>query len=142
MKQSRRSILLRPGVLLLALVGVLAVGWVHRAIVAASGAVSPSDESRRILVVAAEDTPSTAHVLHGTLVTGKLLDGAHEARVINDRNCTPDAKGISHCLNDLAVGARRITIQHHHRMSQVPCLSPGETITVMDEDTFGEHYSS
>lgn len=137
-----RSFFARPGSLLLVLVVVLAVGWIHRAIFSAEGGVSSSPEPPRTVVVGLTENPSEAGELHGTLVAGDLTDGAHEAEVLSDRDCAPDSEGISHCLNELDLGKNRITIRHHHRMSEVPCLRPGETITVMDSAAYADRQAS
>ncbi|WP_165360884.1 hypothetical protein [Candidatus Chloroploca sp. Khr17] len=51
--------------------------------------------------------------------------------MLNDRNGEPDQDGISHCLNDLQIGNMIVTVQHHHDMRTVPCLTPGETVRLM-----------
>jgi hypothetical protein len=71
-----------------------------------------------------------------TLVRGQYPDGATKATVRTDENCTPDADGVSHCLNELDLGGSTIVIQHHHKMSLTPCLTPGETVNLM---TVAEH---
>lgn len=138
----KRPILARPGLLLLALVIILAIGWVHRAFFSNDGIALTSAEAPRIVVVGAEDALSTFGELRGTLVTGELPGGAHEAEVLSDRDCAPDTDGVSHCLNELALGSTRLTIRHRHRMSQVPCLRPGETVTLMDAATYTARHSS
>ncbi|PQJ35956.1 hypothetical protein BSZ35_16315 [Salinibacter sp. 10B] len=120
-----------PGALLLALVLVLALGWAHQAFIAFEEADVAGENGQRTVVVNLTDTPSTTGELHATLVSGELSSGAHEATVLSDRDCAPDANGISHCLNELALGDTRITVRHHHRMNEIPCLRPGETVTVI-----------
>ena len=66
-----------------------------------------------------------------TLVRGQYPDGASQATVRTDENCAPDAQGVSHCLNELDLGGATIVVQHHHKMSLTPCLTPGETVKVM-----------
>jgi hypothetical protein len=53
------------------------------------------------------------------------------ALVLTDTRCAADAQGVSHCLNRmrLADGAT-ITVRHDHRMMDMPCLSPGEHVTL------------
>lgn len=142
MKRPNLSVLTRPGYLLLALVLVLAIGWAHQAFFSDTGMVSEVAETSRIVVVGSDTTPSTPDELHGTLVAGTLPSGVHDAEVLSDRDCAPDAKGVSHCLNGLALASTRITIRHHHRMSEVACLEPGETVTVMDEATYADRQGS
>lgn len=66
-----------------------------------------------------------------TLVRGQYPDGTAHATVRTDENCAADAKGVSHCLNELDLGGTTIVVQHHHKMSLTPCLTPGETVNVM-----------
>jgi hypothetical protein len=66
-----------------------------------------------------------------TLVRGQLPDGVTKAIARTDENCAPDEEGVSHCLNELDVGTATVTVQHHHKMSLTPCLTPGEEINIM-----------
>jgi hypothetical protein len=59
-----------------------------------------------------------------------------QAIVRTDSNCQPDQEGISHCLNELAIGSTTIIVQHHHKMSDVPCLTPGETINILSLEQY------
>jgi len=43
----------------------------------------------------------------------------------------PDQEGVSHCLNQLEIGSTTVMVRHHHKMSQVPCLTPGETVNIL-----------
>ena len=95
----------------------------------------------RVLVIApaSETLPGTSNpagLLMANLRAGHLPASAISATVLTDSNCEPDADGISHCLNDLNVGGAAVTVQHHHNMTQVPCLSPGETVTLMTLDAY------
>lgn len=76
-------------------------------------------------------TSNEAGLLMANLRAGQLPEGATTATVLSDANCEPDADGVSHCLNDLQIGNVVVTVQHHHQMASVPCLSPGETVTLM-----------
>lgn len=76
-------------------------------------------------------TSNQAGYLMANLLTGQIPPGAMTATVLTDTNCAPDADGVSHCLNDLQIGNRVVTVQHHHNMAEVPCLSPGETVTLL-----------
>jgi hypothetical protein len=71
-----------------------------------------------------------------TLVRGQYPDGATQATVRTDENCTPDNDGVSHCLNELDLGGTTIVVQHHHKMSLTPCLTPGETVELMSVGQF------
>jgi hypothetical protein len=66
-----------------------------------------------------------------TLVRGQYPDGATHATVRTDENCAADGEGVSHCLNELDLSGTTIVVQHHHKMSLTPCLTPGETVNVM-----------
>lgn len=76
-------------------------------------------------------TSNEAGYLMANLRSGQIPAGATTATVLTDTNCEPDADGVSHCLNDLQIGSVVVTVQHHHQMRSVPCLSPGETVTLM-----------
>lgn len=58
---------------------------------------------------------------------------AHRMRalVLTDTRCAADAHGVSHCLNRMRLAdGTIITVQHDHRMMDMPCLSPGEHVTL------------
>ncbi len=74
-----------------------------------------------------------------TLVRGQYPDGAKQATVRTDENCTPDQDGVSHCLNELDLGGTTIVVQHHHKMSLTPCLTPGETVNLMTIAEYQAH---
>ena len=79
------------------------------------------------------DRPSKgqgARVTTVQLISG-VVSQRMKARVLTDTRCNPDAIGVSHCLNRmrLASGAV-ITVVHNHRMMDMPCLSPGERVTL------------
>ena len=92
--------------------------------------------ARRTVIVAqaGEGLPNfsaTDKLLMTSLVDGQLPSQAMQAVVQTDSNCQPDEHGVSHCLNELAVGKSTIMVRHHHKMSDVPCLTPGETVTLL-----------
>jgi len=63
----------------------------------------------------------------GTIPAGATVSGV----VTSDTNCMPDAQGLSHCRNGIALsGGDRITVIDTHSMSRNPCLLPGETVTM------------
>ena len=76
-------------------------------------------------------TSNEAGYLMTNLRAGQIPEGVTTATVLTDTNCEPDADGVSHCLNDLQIGNVIVTVQHHHAMAEVPCLSPGETVILM-----------
>jgi hypothetical protein len=97
--------------------------------------VKAPGEPRTVVVGGMADslpgTSNEAGYLMTNLRAGQLPAGATTATVLTDTNCEPDADGVSHCLNDLQIGEAVVTVQHHHQMHSVPCLSPGETVTLM-----------
>ena len=70
-----------------------------------------------------------------TVTYVRLMNGTvprmMRATVLTDTRCDPDAVGVSHCLNRMRLGnGMMITVVHDHRMLDMPCLSPGERVTV------------
>ena len=95
---------------------------------------SPGALRTLVIASASEQLPGTSNsvgFLMANLRSGVLPVDATRAVVLSDSNCQPDADGISHCLNDLQIGTSVITVQHHHNMQAVPCLTPGETVQLM-----------
>lgn len=63
--------------------------------------------------------------------TQVLAPGSHVGTVLTDTNCTPDARGLSHCHNSIAFDdGSQITVQDNHQMSRHRCLRPGEQVRV------------
>ena len=79
---------------------------------------------------------ATGSVLMASLESGQLPAGAVRATVLTDANCQPDQDGVSHCLNELAIGATTLVVRHHHKMSEVPCLTPGETVNILSLEQY------
>ena len=79
-----------------------------------------------------EPAPSaTAETMRALLIEGHAPKHPVEATVLTDEDCAPDAKGVSHCRNRLELpGGKTITVRHPHRMHDVPCMTPGETVRV------------
>lgn len=71
-----------------------------------------------------------------SMVAGDLPAAATQGVIMSDSNCQPDQDGISHCLNTMRVGTKTVTIRHHHDMRMVPCLTPGETVTLLSADQY------
>jgi hypothetical protein len=100
--------------------------------------ISPGDSKAalRTVVIAGPGEPlpfmsETGSVLMASLERGQLPIGAASATVLTDANCQPDQEGVSHCLNELDVGTAKVLVRHHHKMSQVPCLTPGEQVNIL-----------
>jgi hypothetical protein len=78
----------------------------------------------------AEPAPS-AHPerMRALLTQGELPNGVVEATVLTDEDCAADAKGVSHCRNQLRLpNGKKVTVRHPHRMHDVPCMTLGETV--------------
>ena len=73
----------------------------------------------------------TGSLLMASLERGQLPAEAARATVLTDANCQPDQDGVSHCLNELSFGTAKVVVRHHHRMSDVPCLTPGEEVNIL-----------
>ena len=68
---------------------------------------------------------TTIVLLRGT-VTHRM-----RAVVLTDTRCTPDAHGVSHCLNRMRLAdGTVVTARHDHMMMNMPCLSPGEHVVL------------
>ena len=64
----------------------------------------------------------TLHVFTGDVPT-KPTQGV----VLTDDWCTPDANGMSHCLNQVTFPDGHIVVfKHDHMMHMVPCIVPGD----------------
>ena len=105
--------------------------------------VSPgsSTSALRTVVIASagERLPfmsETGGLLMASLEQGKLPAKATRATVLTDANCQPDQDGVSHCLNELNFGSARVVVRHHHKMNEVPCLTPGEEVNILTLEQF------
>lgn len=80
----------------------------------------------------AEPAPSARpNQMRALLLSGKLPAGVVNATVLTDEDCAPDAEGVSHCRNKLRLpGGQTIEVRHPHRMHDVPCMTPGESVRV------------
>jgi hypothetical protein len=65
---------------------------------------------------------------------GMIPDDVNQLFILTDEDCTPDADGVSHCLNRVrfqtAAGWGSASIRHHHKMSEESCLAPGEIVEI------------
>lgn len=93
-------------------------------------------EPRAIRVVDQPLTSTGEGPVVAELVSGQIPADVTSLTVLTDENCQPDQDGVSHCLNRVQFtssnGAGEATLQHHHRMAEVPCLAPGETLRVIE----------
>lgn len=71
-----------------------------------------------------------------TLLEGTVPAGDTKATVKTDENCAPDqggkTPGWSHCHNRVVFenGAEAV-IQHHHKLAEVGCFTPGQVIMLV-----------
>lgn len=69
------------------------------------------------------------------LVSGQIPANVATLTVVTDENCQADQNGVSHCLNRVqfqtSQGSGEATLQHHHRMAEESCLTPGETLQLV-----------
>jgi hypothetical protein len=99
--------------------------------------VSPGNNvALRTVVIAGPDErlpfmSETGGLLMANLERGQIPAQAAQATVLTDANCQPDQDGVSHCLNELDLGTARVVVRHHHKMSEVPCLTPGEEVNLL-----------
>ena len=90
--------------------------------------------SVRTLVVSRAQPPASRSgvLLHGRLVEGMLPSAAMKGTVLSDEDCGADFRGISNCMNRIRLAdGREIAVRHPHDMRHVPCLAPGEPVSVV-----------
>lgn len=127
---------------------VLAAG-VAVTVVMSRGRADPSPPSRptasqvghsapaamRTLVVRSGKEPAPSEpgmTMRAKVERGRLPTSPVVARVTSDEDCAPDAHGVSHCLNRLRLpNGRRLAVRHPHRMTEVPCMTPGERVRIL-----------
>jgi hypothetical protein len=97
----------------------------------ADPAHTPPATMRVLIVSRSMPAASTPATLHGRLEAGAMPHAEMRGKVMTDSQCTPDARGVSRCRNEvLLADGRTIVVRHPHDMSTVPCLSPGEDVVV------------
>jgi hypothetical protein len=83
---------------------------------------------RQALRVDRPEKGAGAQITTVSLIRGRVVRRTR-AVVLTDTRCNPDARGYSHCLNWMRLqNGRRVLAVHVHRMSEMPCLSPGEHV--------------
>ncbi len=130
---TRRNILVAVLLVLLALTGSALV--VERASQSDGVAVDPHGMAlpaqRHVQLAFTMPSPSDSDGLHAKLVGGTMPSATVQATVLSDEECQPDAQGVSHCLNRLRLAdGSEIQVRHPHDMTVVPCLAPGEHVTL------------
>jgi hypothetical protein len=105
------------------------------------GKASSVDESLRTIVIVApgEQQPELrGDDIAVELETGTIPPGVLRATVLSDKDCPADGQGVSHCLNDLAIGRTQLAIRHRHKMMDEPCFTPTEQLNAMNVATYLE----
>ena len=134
----RLRTLLAVGLLAIAMAVAAAIVGVGRGdgdttqLVSEHGATVPA-VARTVTVSRAMPLPS-AHErrLSAMLEAGDMPDATTMAEVMTDSDCTPDAEMISRCRNVVRLeDGREVVLRHPHRMSEVPCLAPGELVRLV-----------
>jgi hypothetical protein len=90
-------------------------------------------DTRTLVVVGAgtQEVSAAAGPMYSSYLDGTMPARPMMATVLSDANCEPDAQGVSHCLNSLRLDdGDEVTVRHNHKMTEVPCLSPGERVFV------------
>jgi hypothetical protein len=88
---------------------------------------------RTISISSSMPMPSAhARRLSSMLEAGRMPHGATTGEVLTDTECAPDAKSISRCRNEVRLqNGETVVLRHPHRMAEVPCLAPGETVRLL-----------
>lgn len=69
--------------------------------------------------------------MHALLRSGAVPSHTVVGTVMTDTDCGPDRTGMSRCRNVVRMpGAHMMVVRHPHRMSDVPCMTPGEKVLV------------
>jgi hypothetical protein len=96
--------------------------------------VAGSTRTLRTVLVSTGSEPAPSHPgsrLNVLRLSGPVPSRPSAATVLTDEDCAADAQGVSHCVNRIRLAeGQTLTVRHPHRMMEVPCLSPGEHITV------------
>jgi len=114
-------------------VGLAACGGGESLSSSSTGAhATPGEVERTVIVYDHQPGPSPSQVtLHAGLEEGQLPAGPVTATVLTDEECEPDAQGISHCRNEVALASgTTVVLRHLHNMMEVECLAPGEEVVL------------
>lgn len=59
------------------------------------------------------------------------LPAQAQGTVRTDTNCTPDARGYSHCRNQIVLATgKSALVETTHIMDRYPCFVPGQTVSL------------
>jgi hypothetical protein len=79
-------------------------------------------DGQRVLQLVKGDMPAVGAVVSGV--------------VKSDTNCDPDARGVFHCHNVIALAAGgEIEVVHNHMMMNYPCLAPDQKLSLARLDS-------
>lgn len=89
--------------------------------------------ARTVLVSATMPPPSESpDRLSAKLERGTMPSGQMTGEVMTDTDCTPDAQMISRCRNEVRLAdGTTIVLRHPHDMRTIPCLAPGERVSLV-----------
>jgi predicted outer membrane lipoprotein len=91
-----------------------------------------TSQVRRVAITDEARVSRNQDPVYVQLVDGAIPAGVTHLTVLTDENCTPDADGVSHCINrvqfETGQGIKQAVLQHQHRMSEESCLAPGEVV--------------
>ena len=95
-------------------------------------AAPPSMRTVIAYTAGADPAPSEPGLtLRTRIVRGRVPANGMQGTVLTDEDCAPDASGISHCLNKIRLAnGTRLVVRHPHDMHMIPCLAPGERVSV------------
>lgn len=89
--------------------------------------------ARTVLVSGTMPAPSESpDQLSAKLERGTMPSGPMTGEVMTDTDCTPDAQMISRCRNEVRLpDGTTIVLRHPHDMRTIPCLAPGERVSLV-----------
>lgn len=95
----------------------------------------PSDA--RVVEVSNTMPMPSAHArrLSAMLEEGSMPRHATAGEVLSDTECAPGKDMISRCRNEVRLAdGSTVVLRHPHKMADVPCLAPGETVRLLPLD--------
>lgn len=95
--------------------------------------VAVPETERAVTLSISMPLPSpTDRILSARLERGEMPTAPTFATVMTDTDCTPDSQMISRCRNEVRLkDGKTLLLRHPHDMRKVPCLAPGEEITLL-----------
>lgn len=98
--------------------------------------VSVPESVRTVLVARTMPLPSAhARRLSAMLEEGAMPAAPVKGEVLTDTDCAPDAAMVSRCRNEIRLGdGSTVVLRHPHDMRTIPCLAPGERVSLVPAD--------